>query len=123
MRREFIPNWSNRDFLMFVEQLERILNEGVSDAVGRDDGRWAEVKARADPIWRALLDAEEAFWPDVHGSEGSLIEPGVQRGLDGKMDGTTLRSTGHNEILNNNQGVRSGDITTLHSNEHGQVVN
>lgn len=123
MRREFIPNWSNRDFLMFVEQLERIINEGVSDAVDRDDGKWAEVKARVDPIWRALLDAEEAFWPDVPSSHGSLIEPGVQRGVDGKMDGTTLRSTGDNEILNHNQGVRSGDISTLRSNEYGQVVN
>jgi thiaminase len=67
MRREFIPNWSNRDFLMFVEQLERIVNEGVSIAVDRDDARWAEVKSRADPIWGALLDAEEAFWPNVPG--------------------------------------------------------
>jgi thiaminase len=123
MRREFIPNWSNRDFLMLVEQLERIVNEGVSDAVDRDNGKWAEVKARVDPIWRALLDAEEAFWPDVPSSHGSLIEPGVQRGVDGKMDGTTLRSTGDNEILNHNQGVRSGDISTLRSNEYGQVVN
>jgi thiaminase len=65
MRKEFIPNWSNRDFLMFVEQLERIVNEGISNAVGSDDARWVEVKNRADPIWRALLDAEEAFWPDV----------------------------------------------------------
>jgi hypothetical protein len=108
---------------MFVEQLERIVNEGVSDAVDRDDGRWADVKDRADPIWRALLDAEEAFWPDVLGGEGSLIEPGVRRGVDGKMDATTLRSTGEDEILNEKQGVRSGDITTLHSNEYGQVVN
>jgi len=123
MRREFIPNWSNRDFLMFVEQLERIVNEGVSDAVDRDDARWAEVKSRIDPIWRALLDAEEEFWPNVPSGAGSLVEPGVRRGVDGKMDGTTLRSTGDDEILNERQGVRSGDITTLHSNEYGQVVN
>jgi len=122
MRREFIPNWSNRDFMMFVEQLERIVNEGVSIAVNRDDKRWAEVKNRADPIWRALLDAEEAFWPNVPGSEGSLVEPGVQRGIDGKMDENTLRSTGDDEILNEHQGVRAGDITTMHSNQHGAVA-
>ncbi|KAH9872788.1 hypothetical protein J1614_005182 [Plenodomus biglobosus] len=65
MRREFIPNWSNRDFLMFVEQLERIVNEGVSEAVNCDDEKWAEVMQRAGVIWQAVLDAEEAFWPDV----------------------------------------------------------
>ena len=65
MRRELIPNWSNRDFMMFVEELERILNQGVSEAVGRDDAKWQETKARTDPIWRAVLDAEEAFWPQM----------------------------------------------------------
>jgi thiaminase len=98
MRREFIPNWSNRDFLMFVEQLERIVNEGISNAVDRDDARWMEVKNRADPIWRALLDAEEAFWPDVPSGEGGLIELGVRRGVDGRMDSSTLRSTGQDEV-------------------------
>lgn len=117
MRREFIPNWANRVFLMFVEQLERIINEGVSIAVNRDAQRWIEVKSRADPIWRALLDAEEAFWPNINGNEGSLIEPGVQRREDGKMDGTTLRSTGDNEILNEQQGVRASDMPAMRSNE------
>ncbi|KAI2487494.1 TenA transcription activator [Pyrenophora tritici-repentis] len=122
MRREFIPNWSNRDFMMFVEQLERILNEGVTSAVNRNEESWTSVKSRADPIWRALLDAEEAFWPVVPGGEGSLVEPGVRRGADGKMDGTTLCSTGDDEVLNEKQGVRAGDITTLHSNEHGGAI-
>jgi len=122
MRREFIPNWSNLEFLMFVEQLERILNEGVALAVNRNEEKWVSVKSRADPIWRAVLDAEEAFWPAVAGGEGSLVEPGVRRGADGNMDGTTLRSTGDKEVLNGKQGIRSGDITTLHSNEHGGVV-
>ncbi|KAF1837890.1 heme oxygenase-like protein [Decorospora gaudefroyi] len=121
MRREFIPNWSNRDFLMFVEQLERIVNEGVSKAVDRDDARWLEVKNRADPIWRALLDAEEAFWPDVPGGEGSLVEPGVRRGGDGMMDGSTLRSTGPDEVLNEQQGVRDGDIVVTRSNDANRV--
>jgi thiaminase len=68
MRKEFIPNWSNRDFLMFVEQLERIINEGVSTAVTGDDGLWGQVKVRTETVWRAVLDAEEVFWPDVEGS-------------------------------------------------------
>jgi thiaminase len=119
MRREFIPNWSNRAFMMFVEQLERIINEGVSIAVGRDDKRWTEVKSRADPIWRALLDAEEAFWPDIPGAEGSLIEPGVQRGKDGKMDATTMRGTGGDEVLSEH---RAGDIAGMRSSGHGGVM-
>ncbi|KAF2624044.1 heme oxygenase-like protein, partial [Macroventuria anomochaeta] len=67
MRKEFIPNWSNKNFMMFVETLERIINEGVSQAVASDDKRWQEVEARADAVWQATLDAEEAFWPDVDG--------------------------------------------------------
>lgn len=93
MRREFIPNWSNRDFLMFVEELERIVNEGISTAVDRDAARWAEVKSRADPIWEALLDAEEAFWPSVLSDEGSLVEPSG-RGANGELSASTLRSAG-----------------------------
>ena len=119
MRRAFIPNWSNRDFLMFVEQLERIVNEGISNAVDRDDARWVDVKRRADPIWKALLDAEEAFWPDIPGGEGSLIEPGVRRGKDGKMDGSTLRSTGQNEVLDEKYGIQNGEVK---SNGHTALL-
>ena len=71
MRKEFIPNWSNKDFLMFVETLERIINEGVGAAVGRDDAKWREVKQRAEGVWQATLDAEEVFWPDVEGVSSS----------------------------------------------------
>lgn len=70
MRKEFIPNWSNKNFMMFVETLERIINEGVGEAVGKDEKRWQEVKRRADEVWQATLDAEEAFWPDVGGVNG-----------------------------------------------------
>ncbi|KAF2128426.1 heme oxygenase-like protein [Dothidotthia symphoricarpi CBS 119687] len=65
MRKDLIPNWSNRDFLMLVETLERIINEGVGSAVNKDDARWKEVKTRTHAVWEALLDAEEAFWPSV----------------------------------------------------------
>jgi thiaminase len=87
MRRELIPNWSNRDFMMFVEQLERILNEAVSTAVKGDDGVWVQMKSRTDSVWQAVLDAEEAFWPDVSST-------GVaQSGLDRESDGSTLNGT------------------------------
>ncbi len=83
MRKEFIPNWSSRDMLHFVEQIERILNEAVSQAVNKDDARWKEVKTRTDAVYRAVLDAEEAFWPDV--SEEKEEE---QQHTEGFMDNT-----------------------------------
>ncbi|KAF1933724.1 heme oxygenase-like protein [Didymella exigua CBS 183.55] len=90
MRKEFIPNWSNKNFMMFVETLERIINEGVGEAVGREDQRWQEIKTRADAVWQATLDAEEAFWPDVDGSTNlgatgrrSLEVPGASNVVSG----------------------------------------
>lgn len=90
MRKEFIPNWSNKNFMMFVETLERIINEGVGEAVGREEKRWQEVKSRADAVWQATLDAEEAFWPDIDGSTNpnatkrtSLEVPGMENGVSG----------------------------------------
>lgn len=93
MRRELIPNWSNRDFLMFVEQLERILNEGVSSAVNSDDQMWAQVKTRTDAVWKAVLDAEEVFWPNVDGSANSgLSEARLSVPDERDLDGSTLGS-------------------------------
>ncbi|KAF2823899.1 heme oxygenase-like protein [Ophiobolus disseminans] len=104
MRREFIPNWSNRDFLMFVEQLERIVNEAVSTAVKGDDGLWGQVKTRTHAVWEAVLDAEEAFWPDGDGSartglNGTVI-PGFPEGEDGGVVGSTYGPRAENEQLN-----------------------
>jgi len=105
MRREFIPNWSNRDFMMFVEQLERILNEAVSTAVRGDDELWRQVKTRTDTVWQAVLDAEEAFWPDVDGV-------GV---LNGAANGSTLNGV---------NGVKTSadvDCEKCEKMENGQV--
>ncbi|OSS45559.1 hypothetical protein B5807_10271 [Epicoccum nigrum] len=87
MRKEFIPNWSNKNFLMFVETLERIINEGVGAAVGRDDGRWQEVKRRAEGVWQATLDAEEVFWPPV---EGVVASYGGDNGVNTEYKGTAV---------------------------------
>jgi thiaminase len=83
MRKEFIPNWSNRDFLMFVEQLERIINEGVSSTVRGDEKLWGEIKSRTEGVWKAVLDAEEVFWPEVNGSRA--VENG--RVVGGQVEG------------------------------------
>ncbi|KAI8940772.1 hypothetical protein NX059_002038 [Plenodomus lindquistii] len=119
MRREMIPNWSNRDFLMFVEQLERIVNEGVSQAVNRDDARWAEVKKRTDAIWQAVLDAEETFWPDVEGG-GARLKEAVVSGPQSVTTGNTLSTS------NNTQKVPHTDVplSAIHGNSSaaGSVV-
>jgi thiaminase len=60
MRKEFIPNWASKEFAAFVEELERAVDEGSGKAT-------AEVRRRAEDVWKAVLDAEEAFWPDIEG--------------------------------------------------------
>jgi thiaminase len=88
MRREFIPNWSNRDFLMFVEQLERIINEGVSAAVQGNDELWAQIRDRTEGVWRGVLDAEEAFWPNVDGER--KVQNGGVGGVTRELNGSQL---------------------------------
>jgi thiaminase len=65
MRTEFIPNWTSDEFIKFVDTLEEILNAGVRQAVGDDERLKKHIMQRAEEVWRRLLDAEEAFWPDV----------------------------------------------------------
>lgn len=103
MRREFIPNWSNRDFLMFVEQLERIVNEGVSTAVDGDDDLWRQIKTRTGTVWKAVLNAEEVFWPDVDGNAK----------VGSTANGSTLGSV--------NGGKKSVDCDTCAKIENVQV--
>ena len=73
MRKEFIPNWTNSEFVKFVDVLEVIVNEGVKEAVGEDEKKWEEVKTRAEGRWRELLDAEAAFWPVVETNAGTRV--------------------------------------------------
>lgn len=67
MRKDFIPNWTNEEFSKFVDTLEAILNEGVEETVGGDEGMRRRVEERAEVVWKEVLDAEEAFWPLVDG--------------------------------------------------------
>lgn len=68
MRKEFIPNWTNDEFIKFVDTLEAILNEGVEEAHGGDETLRRRIEERAEKIWNQLLDAEEAFWPETEGN-------------------------------------------------------
>ncbi|ORY16067.1 hypothetical protein BCR34DRAFT_584533 [Clohesyomyces aquaticus] len=65
MRNEFIPNWTNGDFITFVDTLECIINDGVNQAVGEDAELKRQICQRAEQVWKATLDAEVTFWPRV----------------------------------------------------------
>ncbi|KAJ4385466.1 hypothetical protein N0V93_009894 [Gnomoniopsis smithogilvyi] len=66
LRKEFIPNWSNDGFREFVQQLGVILDGAVNEAVGvLGEGIRPELLKRAEKVWRELVAAETAFWPDV----------------------------------------------------------
>jgi hypothetical protein len=65
MRKEFIPNWTNEEFKAFVDRLGVLLDEGVERAVGGDEETKELVVQRAENVWRLVLDAEAAFWPEV----------------------------------------------------------
>lgn len=66
LRREFVPNWANEDFVRFVQQVSDILDGAVSqtlDVLG--NGVKAGLVERAEKVWRQLVAAEAAFWPEV----------------------------------------------------------
>jgi thiaminase len=65
MRKEFIPNWTNDEFIGFVDKLGKILDEGVREVVQGDEDMQKEVVEKAEKKWIELLEAEEAFWPTV----------------------------------------------------------
>ncbi|KAF2999321.1 hypothetical protein E8E13_005129 [Curvularia kusanoi] len=108
MRKEFIPNWSNKNFMMFVETLERIINEGVGAAVGKDDQKWQEVKQRADKVWQRTLDAEEAFWPEVEGVS-SLGVDGVN-GTNGVKGANGVNTSYNGTAVHGLLGAKEGSL-------------
>lgn len=66
LRKEFIPNWSSEEFVAFVGQLGALVDDAVTGIVERKgEGVRTELVARAETVWRELVAAEAAFWPDV----------------------------------------------------------
>lgn len=66
LRKEFIPNWSNTEFVTFVQQLSGIIDNAVSEAVTVLGGDVKEsLVQRAQKVWTELVAAEKAFWPEV----------------------------------------------------------
>ncbi|CAN8101926.1 unnamed protein product [Discula destructiva] len=66
LRRELIPNWSNEGFAEFVENLAEIVDRAALEAVSfLGEGVKADLMKRAEKVWKELLTAEAAFWPDL----------------------------------------------------------
>ncbi|KAL7944294.1 hypothetical protein V8C42DRAFT_326398 [Trichoderma barbatum] len=67
LRREFIPNWSSKEFAQFVDQLGEIIDAAVHREMElrRDTDELVRVELldRALAKWREVLTAESAFWP------------------------------------------------------------
>lgn len=66
LRNEFIPNWTSDEFVHFVDELGRIIDDVVAEQI-----KISGVQVIADLVqyfgdrWRELLEAEEKFWPAV----------------------------------------------------------
>lgn len=66
LRKELIPNWSSEEFVAFVSKLGDIVDNAVASVV-KKHGKDVKVGlvGRAEAVWRELVAAEAAFWPDV----------------------------------------------------------
>lgn len=65
LRDEFIPNWSNDEFAAFVEQLAGIIDDTVHETLKVQGGVKNSLIERTEKVWRELVAAETAFWPDL----------------------------------------------------------
>ncbi|KAF1733190.1 hypothetical protein CRV24_007089 [Beauveria bassiana] len=65
VRRAFIDNWTSAEFAAFVERLAAVI-DGAVRAQGEDAQE--ALRRRGMVMWRAVLEAEAAFWPAVDGS-------------------------------------------------------
>lgn len=60
---ELIPNWTSDEFVSFVGSIESLLDEFAEGQQELAD--WEMQLERCKAVWRQVLWAEEAFWPDV----------------------------------------------------------
>lgn len=66
LRKEFIPNWTSKEFVEFVDDLGAILDEAVNEAIKiHGESIKEQLLERSVRKWKALLAAEQAFWPEV----------------------------------------------------------
>ncbi|KAM3524809.1 hypothetical protein NHJ13051_004311 [Beauveria bassiana] len=65
-RRAFIDNWTSAEFAAFVERLAAVIDGAVRAQQGEDAQE--ALRRRGMVMWKAVLEAEAAFWPAVDGS-------------------------------------------------------
>ncbi|KAI9045474.1 putative transcription regulator PAB1642 [Aspergillus affinis] len=58
LRKEFIPNWSSKEFEGFVDGIGELVDEMAASGE-------KEVTRRCERWWRQVVWLEERFWPDV----------------------------------------------------------
>ncbi|KAM0740939.1 hypothetical protein ACQRIT_003796 [Beauveria bassiana] len=66
VRRAFIDNWTSAEFAAFVERLAAVIDGAVRAQQGEDAQE--ALRRRGMVMWKAVLEAEAAFWPAVDGS-------------------------------------------------------
>jgi hypothetical protein len=73
LRKEFIPNWTSREFVEFVEEIGGFVDllwveEGGAGFVEREVGVGKgkeEMRESVVRLWGRVLEAERVFWPGV----------------------------------------------------------
>jgi thiaminase len=63
LRRGFIPNWSNREFEKFVDDIRDVTDELAGRVKGAEEGE--REKGKCVGWWRQVLWLEERFWPKM----------------------------------------------------------
>ncbi|RBR21436.1 uncharacterized protein FIESC28_04973 [Fusarium coffeatum] len=64
VRKEFINNWTCKEFVDFVDDLGKIIDDAVAKVVEKGEDKEKLFK-RVQGKWHDVLEAEEAFWPAV----------------------------------------------------------
>lgn len=66
VRKEFINNWTCKEFVEFVDDLGRIIDEAVAKEVEKKGEDFkVELFKRVEGKWQDVLQAEEVFWPTI----------------------------------------------------------
>lgn len=66
LRKEFIPNWGNSEFTAFVDQLGSIVDRAIEDTLSvLGAGAKESLVQRSEKVWKEVVAAEKAFWPEV----------------------------------------------------------
>lgn len=69
----FMENWTNDEFVRFVDDLADIVN-----SLGIEPG--SSAWRRAEEVWARVVEVEEGFWPE-EGEEDSMRLPSAHKNV------------------------------------------